>query len=212
MAQEDYPVNFSLGRYSGKSVDCFRWEDYWRTHQDMWSALRWLGASRHVRRWTRPNCKSMLFPTWYSLTIICQVSQRLSEWRGSFGSAAIAIVNAFFDDNDNYRDSNDMRQEFATHMLEKLRFVYRQAKGNDAKVIHFLCTIQHANYDIYRNSAASFAAPLSSRLSLLTTMPFRAQDGSTGSMKENRHRSLVQHLLLQRLRCVITHIMPGVYW
>src|ERR1700722_7180611 len=153
----------------------------------------------------------MLFPTGYSLTIICQVSQRLSEWRGSFGSAAIAIVNAFFDDNDNYRDSNDMRQEFATHMLEKLRFVYRQAKGNDAKEIHFLCTIQHANYDIYRNSAASFAAPLSSRLSLLTTMPFWAQDGSTGSMKENRHRSLVQHLLLQRLRCVITHIMPGIY-
>jgi len=96
-------------------------------------------------------------------------------------------------------------------MLDKLRFIYRQAKGNDAKVIHFLCTIQHANYDIYRKSTASLVAPLSSRLSLLTTMPFRAQDGSTGSMKENCHQSLVKHLLLQRLRYVITCIMLGVY-
>jgi hypothetical protein len=71
--------------------------------------------------------------------IIYQVSQRLSEWRGSFGSAAIAIVNGFFDDNGKYRDSNDMRQEFATRMLDKLRFVYRHAKGNDPKVhIYFV--------------------------------------------------------------------------
>ena len=154
----------------------------------------------------------MLFPMWYSLTIICQVSQWLSEWCGSFGSTAIAIVNAFFDNNDNYHDSNDMRQVFATHMLEKLWFVYCQAKGNDAKVIYFLQTIQHANYDIYRNSTAFFMAPLSSRLSLLTTMPFQAQDGTMGSIKENHHQNLIQHLPLQQLWYVITHIMPGIYW
>jgi hypothetical protein len=66
--------------------------------------------------------------------ISCQVSQRLSEWRSSFGSASIAIVNAFFDDNDNYRDSNSMRQEFATYIIEKLQFMYHHHKGNDKKV------------------------------------------------------------------------------
>jgi hypothetical protein len=43
-----------------------------------------------------------------------------TEWCSSFGSAAIAIVNGFFDDNNVYRESNDMRREFATRMLDKL--------------------------------------------------------------------------------------------
>ena len=60
--------------------------------------------------------------------------QQFSKWCSSFGSAAMAIVNAFFDDNDDYWDSNSMRQEFATYMLEKLRFVYRHHKGNDKTV------------------------------------------------------------------------------
>ena len=65
-----------------------------------------------------------------------QGSQRLCDgWHSTFSSAAIAIVNAFFDDHLDYSDSNDMRQEFATHMLNHLRFAYHQAQGNDPKVI-----------------------------------------------------------------------------
>ncbi|KIM89612.1 hypothetical protein PILCRDRAFT_84589 [Piloderma croceum F 1598] len=73
-----------------------------------------------------------------ALTKICKVLWQLSKWRSSFGSAAIAIVNAFFDGNNDYRDSDTMRQEFATHMLDKLRFVYHHNKGDDKKVEHAL--------------------------------------------------------------------------
>ena len=64
-----------------------------------------------------------------------QASQQLRDgWRSTFGSAAIAIVNAFFDDHVDYRDSDDMRQEFAPHMLDHSRFAYRHAHGNDPNV------------------------------------------------------------------------------
>jgi hypothetical protein len=78
--------------------------------------------------------------SWAHSLIVYQVSQRLSKWRGSFGSAAIAVVNGFFNGTDKYRDLNNMRQEFASHMLDKLRFVFRYAKGDDPKV-HVYCFI-----------------------------------------------------------------------
>ena len=67
--------------------------------------------------------------------ILLQASQRLSDsWRSVFGSCAIVILNAFFEDHDQYRDSDNMRQEFARHSLDLLRFSYRKAKGNDRRV------------------------------------------------------------------------------
>lgn len=121
------------------------------------------------------------------------MSQRFSEWRSSFGSAAIAIVNAFFDDNDDYRDSDMMRQEFATHMLDKLRFVYRHNRGDDKKVsLYLLHDMQHTKHVLFRNSVASFATHSSCRLSLSTSMPFLVRDGSMDSMKKISRRSLVE--------------------
>ena len=139
--------------------------------------------------------------------IIYQVSQRLSKWRSGFGSATIAILNAFFNDNDEYRESNDMRQGFAMHMLDKLRFVYRHAKGNDPKVhVNLFYNVRLTKHDLCRNSVASFVVLLSCRLSPLTSMLFRVRNGSMGSMKGIHHRRLVQHLAWQPLRYVITHI------
>jgi len=101
-----------------------------------------------------------------------------------------------------------MRQEFATHMLEKLRFVYRHAKGNDPKVhVYLFYDGRHAKRDIYRNSVASFAVLLLCRLLLLTSMLFRVRDGSMGSIKKIGHRSLVQYSPWQPLRCVFTRIL-----
>jgi hypothetical protein len=87
-----------------------------------------------------PNGESIrvVSAQWFSLyvdgLIFYQVLQQLSEWRSSFGSATIAIVNAFFDGNNDYQDLDSMRQEFATYMLEKLQFVYWHHKGNDKTV------------------------------------------------------------------------------
>ncbi|KAI0245668.1 hypothetical protein BJV78DRAFT_1287355 [Lactifluus subvellereus] len=58
--------------------------------------------------------------------------QCLSDsWCSVIGSSAIAIINAFFDDHNNYRDDDAMQQEFAQHSLKLFRFTYRKAKGND---------------------------------------------------------------------------------
>jgi hypothetical protein len=67
--------------------------------------------------------------------MLFQVIQRLSDrWRTTFGSCAIAILNAFFDSVDKYRDSDERRQQFASDMLENFRFIYSKAKGDDPKV------------------------------------------------------------------------------
>ena len=47
----------------------------------------------------------------------------MCEWRGGFASAALAIVNAFFDAND--YDSDESCQEFAASALESFEFLYR---------------------------------------------------------------------------------------
>jgi len=53
-----------------------------------------------------------------------QAQQRVSDsWRSTIGSAALAIVNAFFDANEEF-ETNEARQEFATDMIENLGFLY----------------------------------------------------------------------------------------
>lgn len=67
--------------------------------------------------------------------MLFQVIQRLSDrWRTTFGSCAIAILNAFFDSVDKYHDSDESRQQFASHMLKDFRFIYAKANGDDPKV------------------------------------------------------------------------------
>ena len=101
-----------------------------------------------------------------------------------------------------------MRQEFATHMLNKLWFVYRHAKGNDPKVhIYLFYDGQDAKHDIYRNSVASFAICLLCRFLPLTSMLFQVQDGLMGSIKEIGHQSLIQYSPWQPLRYMFTCIL-----
>ena len=58
------------------------------------------------------------------LTVLFSIRYHSNLVSGAAGSATIAIVNAFFDNNNDYWDSDSMRQKFATYMLEKLWFVY----------------------------------------------------------------------------------------
>lgn len=60
----------------------------------------------------------------------------MCEWRGGFASAALSIINAFFDDND--YDSDDCRQQFAQSALESWAFLYRDiSTAKDGEVSIF---------------------------------------------------------------------------
>jgi hypothetical protein len=70
------------------------------------------------------------------------VNQRIYEWRASFGSAALAIVNAFFSSHRSF-DANEARVDFAQHQLKNFAFLYQKADGDDKTVccrfaLHFL--------------------------------------------------------------------------
>jgi hypothetical protein len=63
--------------------------------------------------------------------------QRIYEWRSGFGSSAICIVNAFFESDGHEEemfDTNTARASFSEFMLDKLRFTYSKAAGDDQKV------------------------------------------------------------------------------
>jgi hypothetical protein len=118
-----------------------------------------------------------------------QASQRLSDsWRSTFGSSAIAILNAFFDTHDRYRDSDEMRQTFAKHALNKFRFIYRRAKGENSKV-QLLVTRAQILMLFHRNSRA-YSKVLSSFKHLqLTSMQSMAPSGLMFCTRERCHRS-----------------------
>jgi hypothetical protein len=64
-----------------------------------------------------------------------QAVQRLSDsWRNVIGSNGIAIILAFFASQDDYRDSDTARQEFASELLVDLRFAYWDADHDDKDV------------------------------------------------------------------------------
>ncbi|KZT06390.1 uncharacterized protein LAESUDRAFT_750170 [Laetiporus sulphureus 93-53] len=61
-------------------------------------------------------------------------TQRLSEWRSSFGSTALRILENFFiGDKENSYDNVEDRCEFTEYMLSKLRFTYEHAVGDNKK-------------------------------------------------------------------------------
>lgn len=61
--------------------------------------------------------------------------QRLADsWRSSIGSAALSIVTAYFELEEDLKDSDEDRAEFAEFALDKLRFCYKKADGNDKEV------------------------------------------------------------------------------
>lgn len=61
----------------------------------------------------------------------------MAEWRSTFGSAAIAMINALFESNKNNEavQTDEDRVEYAKHMLENLRFLYSTADGDDQRVM-----------------------------------------------------------------------------
>lgn len=101
-----------------------------------------------------------------------QVMQRISDgWRNPIGSAAIAVVTAMLEDQ--FPDSDEDRQDFACHLLDKKRFLFRKSKGDDRKVClshlfdhNILKLTQHD-----RNGGGSFKELLLFRLLLPTSAP-----------------------------------------
>lgn len=68
-------------------------------------------------------------------TYYLQASQRImDQFRGPLGSAAIAILLAFFASSRDLRHSDEARVEWCKKMLEDWRFIYGQANGDAQKV------------------------------------------------------------------------------
>lgn len=58
----------------------------------------------------------------------------MDQFRGPLGSAAIAILLAFFASSPSTRDSDKARVDWCKNMLENWRFIYAQADGDKQKV------------------------------------------------------------------------------
>ncbi|KAG2110497.1 hypothetical protein DEU56DRAFT_920176 [Suillus clintonianus] len=73
------------------------------------------------------SCTVTSTSTVYLITV-----QRVADsYRSFIGSAAIAIVIAYLESQDTLKHSDDNRVEFATYALDKLRFLYKKANGDD---------------------------------------------------------------------------------
>ena len=82
----------------------------------------------------------------------------MCEWHGGFASAALAIVNAFFDAN-NY-DSDESRQVFAASALESSEFLYRDVstlKDGEVSVLILSISMSIAQ-SFFRSNARVFLA------------------------------------------------------
>ena len=64
-----------------------------------------------------------------------QVLQWLADsWCSSIGSVALSIIIAFFESQDDLKDSDENRAKFAEYALDKLQFCYKKADGDDEEV------------------------------------------------------------------------------
>jgi hypothetical protein len=68
--------------------------------------------------------------------------QRIYEWRASFGSSAICILNAFFECDEHKEEfiTNNLCIDFSKYMLKDLRFLYSTADGDDRPVRDVILT------------------------------------------------------------------------
>ncbi|KAG2351877.1 hypothetical protein BDR07DRAFT_1257276, partial [Suillus spraguei] len=57
--------------------------------------------------------------------------QRISEWRGNFGSTTITILMAFFASTDEFK-TKEARKDYAEYQLEDSRFVYEDPDNEDS--------------------------------------------------------------------------------
>jgi hypothetical protein len=79
-------------------------------------------------------------------TDCAQVNQRIYEWCALFGSAALTIVNALFNNSEDF-NTDDARVTFAKGQLSNLAFLYSKAEGNDKLV----CSVPTAVL-VYQNA------------------------------------------------------------
>ena len=56
------------------------------------------------------------------------------SWRSTIGLAGNAILMAYFESQDELKDSNENRIEFAKYALDKHQFLYHKADGDDIEV------------------------------------------------------------------------------
>jgi hypothetical protein len=85
---------------------------------------------------------------------------------------------AFFDNQPKLQDSDKERIEFAKFYLKDHRYLYKNSKDVDNKVCNFELEhdpsrLSNNNIILIRNGRGCFAAPSSSRLSLLILAPSR---------------------------------------
>ncbi|KAG2739995.1 hypothetical protein P692DRAFT_20754477 [Suillus brevipes Sb2] len=93
--------------------------------------MYWVGNSDHA--WTIPEIEleSVLESIFYELLIhFSQVSQRIHEWRASFGSTAVTVLMAFFTSTPDY-ETQEAREEYAEYQLQDCRFIYEDPDNED---------------------------------------------------------------------------------
>lgn len=56
------------------------------------------------------------------------------SWCSVFGIYTMDVLHNFFDANEEYRKSDEWRQEYALCSLDMMRFAYRKARGDDKRV------------------------------------------------------------------------------
>jgi hypothetical protein len=97
-------------------------------------------------------------------TMATQLDQRFSDWwRTRLGSAALSVVNAFFDSDSSLRDSNEARQKWAIWALKDGRFLYSSAQSKNTEVCHrsHHYTMQLNAHGAFRNGMVYFMVPSS---------------------------------------------------
>ncbi|KAG2757555.1 hypothetical protein P692DRAFT_20711851 [Suillus brevipes Sb2] len=89
------------------------------------TVMHWVGNNSYP--WTIPDEKlSDVLED-----IFMAVCQRISEWRGNFGSTAITILMAFFASTDEFK-TKEARKDYAEYQLEDSRFVYEDPDNEDS--------------------------------------------------------------------------------
>ena len=64
------------------------------------------------------------------------MNQCVCKWHSGFGLATLAIVNAFFGEDNNDFDSDEDCKEFASSLLEEFTFLFGSIKATKKKVGH----------------------------------------------------------------------------
>jgi hypothetical protein len=99
--------------------------------------------------------------------------QRLADsWRSSIGSAALSVIIAYFEAQDDLRESDEKRAAFAEIALDKLRFCYKKADGDDEDVSFYLVCILyiHINNTQRRIFADFIKVPLLFKILVNTSL------------------------------------------